>query len=256
MPSPMSASLNRWRLFHKAEEECRWVLSAGRRAARQRRRANMADVNKRRSDEHGGNPEGQMMALAGLAGEEVPPCQRRQLSRPRVVGVVDCCIDFVSQSERDASVKSAGKLDFTCGVQLSAIAVPSCFCKAMSDSLFSLRTSSLWSHPLLLALPALYILHKTLRRPTRLRKVTHDEERVLILGASSGIGRAIAERYAKRGARVCIVGRRQDQVDEVMLSCRGLSSTGTDNTILGTAADFANAEDLVKIREQIQAGHY
>ncbi|KAL1716094.1 NAD-P-binding protein [Schizophyllum commune] len=123
----------------------------------------------------------------------------------------------------------------------------------MSDSLFSLRTSSLWSHPLLLALPALYILHKTLRRPTRLRKVTHDEERVLILGASSGIGRAIAEKYAKRGARVCIVGRRQDQVDEVILLCTGLSPTGTDNTILGTAADFANAEDLVKIREQIQA---
>lgn len=115
MPSPMSASLNRWRLFHKAEEECRWVLSAGRRAARRRRRANMAGVNKRRSDEHGGNPEGQMMALADPAGEEVPPCQRRQLSRPRVAGVVNCCITSISQSERDASVKSAGKLDFTCG---------------------------------------------------------------------------------------------------------------------------------------------
>ena len=43
-----------------------------------------------KSDEHGGNPEGQMMALAGLAGEEVSPCQRRQLSRPRVAGLVDC----------------------------------------------------------------------------------------------------------------------------------------------------------------------
>ncbi|KAL1747350.1 hypothetical protein HDZ31DRAFT_80575 [Schizophyllum fasciatum] len=111
----------------------------------------------------------------------------------------------------------------------------------------------MWSHPLLLAIPALYILHKSLSRPSRTQKVTHDEERVLILGASSGIGRAIAEKYAKRGARVYVVGRRQDQVDDVVLSCRSLSSAGTKNTILGTAADFADADDLVNIRERIQA---
>ncbi|TRM62430.1 hypothetical protein BD626DRAFT_499204 [Schizophyllum amplum] len=122
----------------------------------------------------------------------------------------------------------------------------------MSDSLLAFRASSFWSNPLLLAIPALYILHKTLQSPARPQKVTYDEERVLILGASSGIGRAIAEIYAARGARVFVVGRRQDQVQEVMLSCKNSSSVGTDNTVLGIAADFANAEDLVKIRDQIE----
>ena len=39
---------------------------------------------------------------------------------------------------------------------------------------------------------------------------------MLVLGASSGIGRAIANFYAARRARVCVVGRRKDKLDEVL----------------------------------------
>ena len=49
----------------------------------------------------------------------------------------------------------------------------------------------------------------------------HLEERVVIVtGASSGIGRAIAESAAEEGARVALAARRVEQLEEVAQSCR------------------------------------
>ena len=45
--------------------------------------------------------------------------------------------------------------------------------------------------------------------------------RVLTVGASSGIGEATARLLARRGASVCIVGRREDRLKEVSQSIRG-----------------------------------
>jgi NADP-dependent 3-hydroxy acid dehydrogenase YdfG len=42
---------------------------------------------------------------------------------------------------------------------------------------------------------------------------------IVITGASAGIGRATAELLAQRGARVVLVARRQDLLDEVAASC-------------------------------------
>jgi NADP-dependent 3-hydroxy acid dehydrogenase YdfG len=38
--------------------------------------------------------------------------------------------------------------------------------------------------------------------------------RVLMIGATSGIGRAMADRLVEAGAKVTAVGRRQDRLDE------------------------------------------
>ena len=78
-------------------------------------------------------------------------------------------------------------------------------------------------------------------------------ERVLVLGASSGIGQSIARQYAERGARVCIVGRREALVKEVQAECRDARSLSgfevAENDILFVSADFTSIDDMVKVRD-------
>lgn len=92
-------------------------------------------------------------------------------------------------------------------------------------------------------------LRQITAKPARPRKIPHRAERVLVLGATGGIGRAIAQEYASRGAKVCVVGRRQTQLDEVV---RELG--GADGQIIGVRGDFANVEDMVRVRAAIKEG--
>ncbi len=48
-------------------------------------------------------------------------------------------------------------------------------------------------------------------------------QRVLVTGASSGIGAGLAEEFARRGAIVGICARREDRLDEVLARCRAHS---------------------------------
>jgi len=47
-----------------------------------------------------------------------------------------------------------------------------------------------------------------------------EGQRVLVTGASSGIGAGLAEEFARRGATVGICARRQERLDEVLDRCR------------------------------------
>lgn len=55
---------------------------------------------------------------------------------------------------------------------------------------------------LLLALPVLARLLRARKGPSREQIIKPDEERVVLLGASSGVGKDLALAYAKRGARM------------------------------------------------------
>ncbi len=67
---------------------------------------------------------------------------------------------------------------------------------------------------------------------------------VLVTGASSGIGRSLAIEYASRGARVALVARRRDALDEVTRTIRGRG--GVAVPIVADMADTAANEAAVK----------
>ncbi len=52
--------------------------------------------------------------------------------------------------------------------------------------------------------------------------MSFNEERltILITGASSGVGQALAEHYAQQGARLFLSGRNQDRLSQVTKTCR------------------------------------
>ncbi|KAI3323740.1 short chain dehydrogenase [Xylariaceae sp. AK1471] len=94
------------------------------------------------------------------------------------------------------------------------------------------------------ALAAVFVLRhiiKTQRqRPNRIRQA---EERVLILGASSGLGRTLTKQYAARGARVCAVARRNEPLVQLAKEC--------GDRCLPFGADFTNAVDMAQLREEL-----
>ena len=115
------------------------------------------------------------------------------------------------------------------------------------------------SSPQLAVIPLLLLIvyYRVSKKTSRTVKIPKTGERVLILGASSGIGRTMARQYAERGAHVCVVGRRETQILEAEHECRqaqvlhGVQAHKGD--ILALPADFTNADDMVRVRETIEA---
>ena len=103
------------------------------------------------------------------------------------------------------------------------------------------------------AIPTLTLLLHTFikTRGMRTRRVPRSVERVLILGASSGIGKEIALNYARRGARLCIVARRKEVLASVLQECQ---TNGCSASVIAVAADFSNVDDLIDIRNTLERG--
>ncbi|KAH6652424.1 short-chain dehydrogenase [Truncatella angustata] len=98
---------------------------------------------------------------------------------------------------------------------------------------------------LALVLPACYVQHKiTAKARRRDGHLKHAEERVLILGASSGVGRATAKQYAARGARVCFVARRADEISTLAEEC--------GDKCIWQVADFSKADDMISLRTRVE----
>lgn len=70
----------------------------------------------------------------------------------------------------------------------------------------------------------------------------------LVTGASRGIGRAIAERFAAEGAAVVLVSRRQEQLDAVAAAIRG-----TGGTAHAIAAHVGRLEEIRALLVEIAA---
>ncbi|KAG1865642.1 hypothetical protein C8R48DRAFT_772638 [Suillus tomentosus] len=116
----------------------------------------------------------------------------------------------------------------------------------MFDSHFNITTVKL----ALGALPLALLLFWYLRPAPRLTQIPPTQERVLILGATSGVGRTLAHQYAKRGARICLVGRRESMLDEAAEECRK-EWVCESGRVLRVRGDCASVEDMTKVRDTV-----
>ena len=100
----------------------------------------------------------------------------------------------------------------------------------------------------ILAIPASRIFR---RRVSRTKRLPPPTEHVLILGASSGVGRELALQYAARGARLCIVARGKQALSQVRWECDQLAK---NESTIAVVADFTDAQAMVALRARLERG--
>lgn len=79
-----------------------------------------------------------------------------------------------------------------------------------------------------------------------------DASTIIVTGASSGIGAALAPQLAAAGARVGIVARRADRLESVLAECRAASP---DSEMW--VADLSDLDDAARVARacEEQFGH-
>lgn len=98
-----------------------------------------------------------------------------------------------------------------------------------------------------------YVFYSSTVTNSRTTAIPPETERILVVGASSGIGRAVALQYAKRGAKVAIMGRRNAQLEAVKKECdvaRGISEAKT----LAVVGDFTDVDAILKAKSSVEKG--
>lgn len=88
------------------------------------------------------------------------------------------------------------------------------------------------------------LFHQSLRKLFSSRDTDKTPiKHVIITGASGGIGRAIASRFASEGARCTLIGRTESKLQT---SLRGLSALRDHQIVVGDVGKEAFWKDLAK----------
>ncbi|RPD54359.1 NAD(P)-binding protein [Lentinus tigrinus ALCF2SS1-7] len=114
-------------------------------------------------------------------------------------------------------------------------------------------TAALGRHPVVAALIAAFVAYRMWpSKPRRSSKLPRSQERVIILGASGGMGRSLALKYAQEGAHVCIFARRERELLKVADECKAIApkvtKAGEGERILFVRGDFT----VVNLRSKVQ----
>ncbi len=70
------------------------------------------------------------------------------------------------------------------------------------------------------------------------------DKTIVVTGGGSGLGRAMALAFAAQGARVCVIGRRQERLDET-------AALGPSGSIFGLSADVRDAQRVEAAMHEI-----
>ncbi|KAK3035860.1 hypothetical protein RJ639_032997 [Escallonia herrerae] len=94
--------------------------------------------------------------------------------------------------------------------------------------------------PIFFIFKFLYTIYLHLRNENMEGKV------VIVTGASSGIGEQLSYEYAKKGARLVIVARREERLQQVAKTARGLGSPD----VVPICADVSNVNDCKRFVDE------
>ncbi|UYQ77753.1 SDR family oxidoreductase [Glutamicibacter sp. JL.03c] len=80
--------------------------------------------------------------------------------------------------------------------------------------------------------------------------MTFEGRKLIVVGGTSGMGRAIAEKAAAEGAELVIIGRNQSKLNEAR---EALAKHG--HAVHALAADLADAEAVAELRNRLSSDH-
>ncbi|KAI8339146.1 hypothetical protein BC941DRAFT_422254 [Chlamydoabsidia padenii] len=92
-----------------------------------------------------------------------------------------------------------------------------------------------------------YLFARKKQRTARLNQVPANGEKVVLFGCSSGIGKALALTYAKRGAKLILVARRQALLTTLEQECQSQGASFA----LGLAGDVTRGDDMDKVVKKV-----
>ncbi|KAI8376076.1 uncharacterized protein BYT42DRAFT_599045 [Radiomyces spectabilis] len=100
--------------------------------------------------------------------------------------------------------------------------------------------------PACIALATAYYI--TRKNDKRLQLISAKDERVVILGCSSGIGKHVALSYAARGAKLVLFARRRELLDALKQECEHAGASH----VTVVAGDVSHQDDLTLLMETCQ----